>query len=314
MDLCTIIEFRTALAQPSSHCRSLRNIDADLTTLCRSRHFAECRAVVNGQNAILYAPISPVAMDFAARALRILSGIKSRCITPIQIFSDELRCGITCERCCSVVIEFPTLGTPLSEAIYTMSHDRLMAGLEQFYARLEECNISHNHIDERNIIVDNLGEWHAIRQYYTSEGTTGDDASRKRLVELIDRYALADGQRLMQLHEEYASYSGTNVVEQRQRIEQCGLIGFANADGQMIVECKYIAASNFAECRAVVTDKEHRIGLIDNFGGEVIPTLYDELIYDASSGCSWASRESLWAKFNYHGERVSDWLDEPELE
>lgn len=314
MELCTIIEFRTALAQPSHYFRSLRNINADLTTLCRSRHFAECRAVVNGQNAIIYAPISPVAIEYVSRAQRILSGIQSRCVTPMQVYSDELRCGITCERYCSIIIEFPVMGTPLAEALYTMSHDRLVAGLEQFYARLAECNISHNHIDECNIIVDNRGEWHAIRQYYTSEGTMGDDASRKRLGELIDRYALADGERLMQLHEEYASYGAANIVEQRQRIEQCGLIGFADAYGEMVVECKYAAASDFAECRAVVTDTEHRMGLIDNFGAEVIPTLYDELIYDATSGYSWASKDALWAKFNYLGERISDWRDRLEID
>lgn len=312
MDFCTIIEFREALTQPHAGFETLHDIVADLSTLCRTRHFAQCRAEVNGRQAIIYAPISPEAFSYALGAERALSGIRLRAITPYKVYGSELRCGMLRERRCPVVVEYPIYGTPLSEAMYTMSHDRLTRGLEQFFLSLVECNISHNHLDEHNIIVDNRYEWHCIREYYSTSGVGGDKAAKQRLQQLINSYALADDKRLSELHEEYASYGGENIIEQRQRITYDGLVGFADAEGDVVVECKYLAAENFAEGRSVVTDTSHRMGLIDYMGHEVIPTLYDALSYDVKSGCSWVSKDGLWAKFNYSGECITEWLSHQE--
>ncbi len=312
MDFCTVIEFREALTQPHNGFETLHNVTADLSTLCCSHHFAECHGEVNGRQAIIYAPITPAAMHYVLGAERALSGIRLRAISPYHVYCVELRCGMLRERRCSIIVEYPFYGTPLSEAMYTMSHDRLTQGLEQFFQSLAECNISHNHLDERNIIVDNRYEWHCIRQYYSTSGLGGDTAAKERLQELIDRYALADGERLDELHEEYASYGDRNIIEQRQRITHDGLVGFADADGNTIVECKYLAASDFAEGRSVVTDTSYRMGLIDYMGHEVIPTLYDALTFDVKSGCSWAYKDGLWAKFNYSGECITEGLSQQE--
>lgn len=307
MDACTIVEFRRALQQPESLFCTLHNVVVEIATLSRTKHFAECRATIDGKSAIIYAPITPQAMDYALRAsLALAHTTGSRCITPMEIYGAEMRCGINLDKHCSLIVEYPLRGIPLRKAAYTTSHDRLVSAHEEFFAELEKLNISHNHLHADNIIVDNIGKWHPLRQYFSSKNVGGDIEAKQQLLAFIESYAIADGDEYERLYEDFQEYNTLEreVKEGRIHITDGKSVGFADEAGNIVIECRYLWASNFSEGRAVVMTHERRMGLIDYDGNHIIEPEYDEIIYDENSGTSSAVIGGRIFTFNYRGEKI----------
>ena len=307
MDFCTIVEFSRALQSPDKLFTTLTDLVAELSTLTRTKHFAECRATIMGRKAIIYAPITPKAMDYAMRAsVALACSTRERSTTPFEIHGAEMCCGMELGRRCSIIVEYPLRGSELHKVLHTMSHDRLQQGLEELITALSSLDISHNHLTHDNIIVDNLGNWHTIRQYYSSKGVGGDTETFKTLRATIAEEALADGERLEELREAYNDYCAHEalIIENRKMISEASLIGFANESGQTVVECQYLWASDFAEGRAMVMTAERRMGLIDYEGNYIIEPIYDEVIYDVDSGNTEALLNGESIMFNYRGERI----------
>lgn len=312
MDICSIVEFRQALTKPQDHFLTLANIEADLATLCRSRHFAECRACIDGRNAMIYAPISPTAISLAHNAISALRNINSAFATKITLHACELRRnnGTTC----SILVEWPPYGTPLTEALFMTSCKRLLSELDDLSKSLRNNNISHNNIKPENLIVDNRGHWHLIRQYYSTPTLSGDDSGIEGLRQLISNNGLADIDNNT-LCESMAKYTTRNrLIEHRRKIEQNGLVGFADEDDNIVVDCQYLSATNFIEHRSVVTLMDHRVGVIDIDGNAIIEAKYDAIKYDVESGESWAFLGDKAAKFDYLGKQLGEWQDIDELD
>ena len=312
MDICSIVEFRNALCEPSAYFCTLQNIEADTSTICRSRHFAECRATIDGRNAIIYAPISPQATTLMHGAIPLLRNTASRLCSELTFHACELRRanGTTC----SVFVEWVAWGRPLSEAIYTLSQSRLLAELETLSTMLSRNNISLNNLKAENIIVDNLGKWHLTHQYYTTTSTAHADNAIESLHELIERNALSDLDNHC-LSEAMSKYTVSEPMhEHRRTIEENGLIGFTDESGKKVIECQYISATHFVEHRSVVTLPNNRVGVIDIEGNEIIATRYDAINYDVESGESWVFLGDKATKFDYMGKQLTEWLDIDELD
>lgn len=306
MDICSIVEFREALLNPDHYFCSLKDIEADITTLSRTRHFAECRAVIGGRNAIIYAPISPQAIGLVHTAIATLNDAESRFVTPFSLLSCELR-HASQEGYCSIIVEYPPHGTPLREVLYTSSRSTLMSELDNMANSLKINNISHNHLDLDNIIVDNCSRWHLIRQYYSTTTPSGDDNAIDMLRSTIEKEALMDFDPEA-VHEALSRYrTKPRIVEHRQRIVKDGLIGFADEDGNMVIECQYVEATDFEEHRSVVTLPNLEMGLIDQDGNEIIAPKYHTIKYDVESGTSWVEFNSMVAQFDYEGKQISQW-------
>ena len=305
MDICTIVEFREALLTPEDSFATLGALKADINTLCRTRHFAECRATISGRKALIYAPITPQAAGYAKRAAELLSKIEARGITPFELHFSELK--LRSGRCCLAVVEYPLYGTPLSEAVYTLEYETLISGLSALEATLANNNISHNNLQIDNIIVDNTSTWHLLRQYYTSEASGGDNKAFESLRQHIERHAVKRSEH-SEFHEELAPYSTSLFTkENRQQVSENGLVGFNNEHCKRVVECKYLWASDFVEGRAMVTTPEGLMGLINSDGQEIIEARYEELEYDVETGRTWVCQNGLWAEFDYQGQQLSDW-------
>lgn len=306
MDICSIVEFREALLNPEDYFLTLKHVVADLSTLSRTRHFAECRATINGRNAIIYAPISPQAMALAHTAIAALHNVDSRVITRLTLHSCELRHRLNAT-CSSVVVEWPPHGLPLRELLYTTSRDTLMSELGNMAHALISNNISHNHINLDNIIVDNLGRWHLIRQYYSSQKPSGDDKAIEMLRSTIAKEALTniDTQAVCEALSSYNTQS--RLVEHRRKIVDNDLVGFVDENDNIVIECQYLSATNFAEHRSVVTLPNLNMGLIDIDGNEIIPAIYNAVRYDIESGTSWVEFNSMVAQFDYEGKQISQW-------
>ena len=307
MDITTIVEFREAIQQAPKSLLSLKDIEVEVETLSHTRHFAECWATLDKRRVVIYAPITPQAMSYAERAEDALRGKNSRALSSFTIYRNELLLGNS--RCCSIIVERPLRGTPLTEMLYTLTNERLTAGLCTLRNSLNDNNLSHNNLRPENILVDNTAAWHCIRQYYTTAATDGDNAAFEHLERLIARHALAD-EESNELHDTLSTYSTETTKPNRERCEECGLVGFNNERGERVIECKYLWASDFEEGRSMVISRERRAGLIDSDGREVIETRYDEVEYDPNTGRSWVLNDGLWAEFDYLGNQISGWGEE----
>ena len=302
------------MCEPDVHLCTLRNIEADTATICRSRHFAECRATIDGRNAIIYAPISPEATTLMHSAIPLLRNTASRLYSELTLHASELRRagGTTC----SVFVEWVAWGQPLSEAIYTWSQSTLLAELEALNEMLNKNNISLNNLKAENIIVDNLGRWHLTHQYYTTSSPSHDANAIESLRQLIEQNALTD----LDTHclgEAMSEYSVSEPMhEHRRQIEENGLVGFADESGNKVIECKYLSATRFVEHRAVVTLSNHRMGVVDIDGNEIIATEYNTIKYDVESGESWVFLGDKAARFDYLGKQLTEWeaIDELDVE
>ena len=312
MDICSIVEFRNALCEPEAYFSTLRNIEADTATICRSRYFAECQATIDGHNAIIYAPISPEATTLMHEAIPLLRNTASRLCSELTLFACELRCARG--EACSVFVEWVAYGRPLSEAIYTSSQSTLLAELEELSIMLHRNDISLNNLKAENIIVDNSGKWHLTHQYYTSANTSNDRKAIEDLRELIEQNALSDIDTNC-LSEAMSEYSVSEPMhEHRRKIEENGLVGFADESGNKVIDCKYLSATRFIEHRSVVTLPNHRMGVVDIDGNEIIATEYDAIKYDVESGESWAFLGDKAALFDYLGKQLTEWRDIDELD
>jgi hypothetical protein len=106
-----------------------------------------------------------------------------------------------------------------------------------------------------------------------------------------------------------STYAIDPLCENRVQIKEGDLVGFADEAGNKVIECKYLWASDFAEQRALVATPQRRMGLIDNFGNEIIPAIYDEVIYDVKTGHSEVTLSGQRAEFDYLGVQLSEFRD-----
>lgn len=305
MDICTIVEFREALLRPDLNFATLKRITAQTEVISRTHNFAECRARVLGRDAIIYAPITPKAATYARRAIEALRGVESRALTPIELLEDEMVCGANGERRCMILIEYPLRGIVFQKAQYALTDKTLNQGMERFFGELQKHNLSHNNLSGENILIDNTSTWHCIRQYYLCEGFGGDDTAFESLKESIEQCGISTST----LNEPLSPYAIDPSCENRVQIKENGLVGFEDQAGNTIVKCKYLWASDFAEQRAMITAPDGRMGLIDSLGREIIPPIYDEVIFDVKTGNSRVVLNGRYAEFNYLGSRVCEWKE-----
>jgi hypothetical protein len=214
------------------------------------------------------------------------------------------------ERRCTLIMEQLPEGDPLDVVINSMSREALTQGLEMLDATLRRCNISHNNLTSRNIIVDRQGRWLPIRQYYTRRGYGGDAEGFRRLRELIIKYTTpmeeVDISRLTPWPKRSAVDMDA-LFEGRRQITTGEGIGFEDEFGEVVIEPQYIWASNFMENRAMVRTKEGRMGVINRYGRVIISTIYDSVEYSPSSGKSVVRCNNLYSIFDYNGKQLTQW-------
>lgn len=296
MDYCSIQDFHNAL-HDTDHFATIR--PHYIEGLCRTTHFAECRAVVESCDVLLHAPITNKAMALAERAYAILHGERGELIGNFTILHRELNSHT------SIILEDIPQGEILESAMLTMSQDKLLSGLKEFEERMRRADISHNNLRKQNIIVDRNGYWHPIRLYYTTIGYGGDSRELETLCAEIKRVAPVDDC----LNEPLSAYR-TEYIPLREGLRRTVTkegVGFTDEEGNMVIAPRYAWASDFDEGRAMVMTAEKRMGLIDTSGLEVIKAEYEIVEYSAKDGNSWVRQNNLWALFDYSGLQIIDW-------
>lgn len=323
MNICTIVEFRAAVDDPRRRLRQLSDARRIAEAgICRSTLFAECRMAWRGQEWLLHAPIALRSMERAERAAMTLRAIAEP-IGDYRILRDEIVVDTATGAACDAVVELLPAGQLLSQAVAGMEAERLSRSIGELRRRLQRADISHNNLSPDNIAVDAFGGLHPIRLHYVTAGFGGDDEALARLESYAAQHALCSADTL---HDVAAAYRARrvgspaahlwtgNMFEDRVRVRDAGGYGFVDADGRAVIAPIYFWADDFREGRAAVQGFDSRMGLIDKNGREIIATRYDIVEYDADTGCSWVCLDSLWAQFDYAGERISEWLPRSECD
>lgn len=316
MGICTINTFRTALQFSDRYISSPKGVRANLQSLTRSKHFAECEAVVGYAPVMIYAPISREAMRLALAANQAVAAARGD-ILHFDIHHNALRVDMPQPLCCPIIVEELPVGyMPLRELLYFSSRSTLMSALEVLRSKMIKYDISHNNLHIDNIVVDEDGAWHLCRPYYATRGAGGDEAAFDALRVAIADNAMSDTINTMVANEELSPYTtdkswGEPLVENRRRFRCKCSYGFMDERDRVVIEPRYSWVENFVEGRAVVKDKAQRAGLIDRNGHEIIPPMYSNVVFLAESGTAWVERDGLWAEFDYNGKSIGEWRDMP---
>ena len=314
MDECTIIEFQNCMMHPEVCFHRLKEAMFDLETLKRTKYFAECRADIDGEPVMLYAPITPLSLAMAHNAN---SAIAPQCrhLQRLEIMEDEMLCTGFGKRYCPIIIERLPEGILLRDALYTHTISTLKRGFESLRNELENHDISINHLHPDSIIIDNALRWHVIREYYATRGYGNDTEAFNKILELISRYAMTD--RVPQydsLHEEFAPYDFGNkrevypICEGLRRYKDEDSIGFEDRGGTVVIPAQYKSATDFKEDRSIVENHDHKWGIIDKRGRYIIDMLYDSVEFNLDDGTSEVTLDNKRATFDYFGTRITPWV------
>lgn len=307
MDICTINDFREALAAPEHHFRTLDGIKSDLTTLCRTTHFAECRVTYRNHDAMLYVPITPRAMEFALCANKSLYPTRGSNLCPMMILCAEMTCHSTTNQSCSVIVEDITKLTPLKRAMTAANSIILAEGIRELEALLKFYDISHNNLTIENLMIDIYGKVYPIRQYYTTSGCGGDNMALSRTLAEIESLAPCGcaGEDLSSYRVEQIKAERLN--ESRRLFRTSQGMGYKDEGGKVVIEAKYSWATEFYEGRAIVGNDRNKFGVIDRNGNAIVPIIYDHIEFNRTTCGIRAYIDNRMAEFNYSGEQTSEW-------
>lgn len=319
MSICTIGAFRTAMQFSDQYISSPRGIRANLATITRSKHFAECEATIGYRQAMIYAPLNNDAVRMIMSTNRAVGRARGDIIA-MEVGYNALHTDFPQSVSCPIVVEYlPESYTPLREALYLTRRTTLLRGLEELRAKLIEYDFSHNNLHIDNIVLDENGTWYPIRLYYSTQGAGGDEAAFDALRIAIADSAMSDEISETLLCEELSGYTAEEatdqepLIENRRRYATERGYGYMDESGAVVIEAQYSYAENFTEGRAVVRNAEHRAGVIDRRGREIVALCYDEAIFDVESATIWVSLDGRWSEFDYNGIATGELRDNAPL-
>ncbi len=105
------------------------------------------------------------------------------------------------------------------------------------------------------------------------------------------------------------SESHPPLVEGLRRISTPDGVGFEDEHHNVVIAPRWQWADDFREGRAAVMNHDGLMGLINRHGEEVIPVIYNDIQYSATTGESWVSNGHGWALFDYCGVQITDWQE-----
>lgn len=316
MDFCTVAQFNYGVTHPEESFNTLSTMVLQMQTLCCHKHFAECMATIGEEQVLIYVPITHDAMEHITNTRLLLHSVGYPYPQP-EVLPFELNGNSLQGRSCSVVIEH--MGDAESLALACKRHTRLslMAALDDLQRTMRHLDISHKNLTTNNIAVTADCRMYPLRPYYTEPGYGNDTQSFTNIESYILSHTSPSGECCTTLHEELSAYTTSPenpLVEGLRRIRTSEGVGFENAEGGIVVECRYLSAEDFYEGRSVVTTHQKRMGLIDKSGKEIIAANYEQVNYDKLTGNSWVRRQAEWALFDYFGLQITDWQSEDVLD
>ena len=311
--MATISAFRTALTEPEKWFSRLSTAQWDGEPIRRCTFFAESRISHGEQKALIFMPLSALSMRRIERLIPKQLHLNSAIIPRCEILRDEMRHMLSDGRdsLCDILYEPLPNALPLADVLNSLAGEQEVAELLKAIAKLREelrrADISHNNLREENIMIDSSGRLYPIRWYYATAGVGGDDEALDALCTKIAVHSRS----MLMCDVESAPYSTSNTYESKYSsmsrfsegliaVEQDGIWGFVDSNGNTIIEPKYLWVNDFREGRAEV-ERAEGMGLINKRGEYIIPTIYRIVEYDPQSGLSQAYNGNEWLEFDYEG-------------
>lgn len=308
----TIHDLRRATSSPATHFRRLAEAVCGQTIL-RTSYFAETRIRLDGRPYTLFMPLAGKAMTRVERFAPLRRNLLSPVVPQMEILCDEMKYedALGRELTCDMVIEALPQGLPLTDAIEAIDNDAEAASLieaaDALERELRRARVSHNNLRADNILIDADGALYPIRWIYATDGAGGDKKALDALRTMIaQRGEVAEAARTA--FDPYGptvegTYGIGTLSEGLAPVETPRGWGFADSEGRIVIEARFMWAGSFREGRAEVQTLTG-MGLIDKQGRYVIEPVFDIVDYDPQTGNSQVRRGNEWALFDYSGRQI----------
>lgn len=312
-----------ALQMPELSLRRLADCEPRLRlngtpALQRTTHTIEAEVRLQGREYLVALPLHTTAAHHLERTLKRITPLRHKALAPISLLHEELtwrdELGNT-HRSDLWLQELP--GEPLTTRFTQLGTPEQLRAFNHLERTLETLGISHNNLKEENLRW--TGEELVIIRPW--DATFDEDHARDKAFFATQRAALRlDLQTLSDCEAEYEAANEEptsrrwegHLFEGLIAIETDAGFGFANNEGEVVIEPRYAWVGDFYEGRAVVKEGE-KMGVIDRTGGYILEPQYEVIEYRAAESRFWVRNEGLWAEFDYNGRQVSEFSDDYEI-
>ena len=318
--MATISSLRIALAQPELYFKHLKQIVWDGGEIVRSTLFAQTHILLEGKPYMLCMPLCATALKGIEQFLPLQRHLKCSILPKMEILRDEMQYKLSDSsyRFCDILLEPLPDALPFADALADVGDSAeassYLAALEALKQELTTADISHNNLQEENLLIDAHFRLYPIRWYYATDKAGGDDKAIERL-----RTKVASTQSSMELHQvECEPYCATSALDKYIYAGDMheGLIvveseagwGFVDYNCEEVIKPQYLWANDFCEGRAEV-DTPQGMGLIDREGNYIIEPIYDTVEFDVENGWSKVCKDDMCALFDYSGNQLSPWTE-----
>ena len=296
--------FQRAILNASHYCNHLSNVvpvkKNGCSTVSRTALFAEAEVILpDNRHALIFSPLSTKALVAVERMAEQLALLKSDFLCSYTILYDEITIddgsGKTVQG--DVIMQILPEGESLT-AYTAYSPESLVEMIDALRKEMHRLGFSHNNLKCENVIIGIDNRLHPIRYHYaTLNGCNDDFAALYSLtgtLATIVRENEADYAFIMQ--NDFLTASEGLMIKR----QDDDLYGFVDSEGNCVIPCRYIWVDDFYENRAIVATEEG-IGVIDNHGNTILPTIFDDVEYDKPHSCFTAWRDNKAYAYRYNG-------------
>lgn len=296
--------FQRAILNASRFCNRLAEAvpvkKNGVSTVSRTALFAEAEVVLpNGLHALIFSPLSTRALVAVERMTEQLALIESDFLCPYTILYDEITIDDASGKSVQgdVIMQILPEGESLT-AYTTYSPESLAEMIDALRKEMHRIGFSHNNLKCENVIIGFDDRLHPIRYHYATLNGCNDD--------FADLYSLTGTLATIVSENEadYAFIKQNDLLAASEGLmiksqESDGLYGFVDCEGKCVIPCRYIWVDDFYENRAIVATEEG-VGVIDNHGNTILPTIFDNIEYDKPHSCftAWSNNKAYSYRYN----------------
>lgn len=289
-------------------------------SVSRTALFAEVRIRIGNKRHMLCAPLVAGATERAEQAAHAIRRTGCAAVPEYRILRDEMKFRTSTDKVCRCDILLYPLpeGEPLGTAVTHIPTDILRNALDALRTEFLRTGFLHGNLKAGNLIFTDDGRLCPIRCHYARMGASADEieAETDTVRQYISSFPFIPTEH-NDISAPYATvYDGHGdeyapLHDMMRRIRRNGLYGFADADGNTIIEPQFEYADHFRENRSVV-ETETGMGVIDRDGRYVIPARYDIVEFDPEREDYAVRLGTKWARFDYAGRRTEEFHENTE--
>lgn len=179
----------------------------------------------------------------------------------------------------------------------------LAAALRRLQEQMARFGVRHNNLKGENLYLTHRGEVLLVRPHRMSfEGASDEERSALEALEAAyGEYDLVDMEPSTPREVAAEGVIAVGVMsDERIRIWRDGLYGYADCEGEVVIEPQFVGAGDFREGRAEVQTKSGW-GVIDKWGRWIVEARYDGVDYNDMEGTIRLRIGKEWALADYSG-------------